>query len=152
MKPIARKQGITIEELAGELIAYDKETQRAHCLNRSAVEIWRCCDGNMTIEEIADHLGQELGLPRDPALVRLGLEQLKAAQLLEPGSMEPSPAALPNRRELGRRLSLAALALPLVTSITVPTAAMAQSRRGHPPHPPHPPRPPRPPRPPGPHH
>ena len=147
MKPKARKEGITIEELPGELIAYDSASQRAHCLNRSAVEIWSCCDGNRTIEEIADHLHQQLGLPRDPVLVRLGLEQLKAAQLMEADSIESTPAPLPQRRELSRRLSLAALALPLVTSVAVPTAAMAQSRRGHPPQPPHPPNPPRPPRP-----
>ncbi|MBS1824092.1 MAG: PqqD family protein [Acidobacteria bacterium] len=149
MKPIAIKKGITIEELPGEIIAYDLGSHRAHCLNRSAVEIWRCCDGTMTVEEIASRLHQQIGLPKDPELVRLGLEQLKAARLLEVESVEPAADPPPSRRAMSRRHSLAAMAIPVVTSIAVPTAAMAQSRRGgtHPPQPPHPPNPPRPPRP-----
>jgi hypothetical protein len=67
--------------------------------------------------------------PVDAQLIWLALDQLRSSQLLEEKTFWP--AAIPglanmSRREVVRRLGLAAaIALPLVISITAPTAAEA---------------------------
>ncbi len=126
VKPNARKTQIITEELSGETLVYDLKHHRAHCLNGTASGVWRYCDGKHSISEIARLLHEQLGLPADESLVWITLEQLREAELIEAAAVQPS-APLPSRREISRRLSTAAFAMPLVTSIVVPTAAMAQS-------------------------
>lgn len=142
MRPIARTDQITTEELSGETLVYDLKRHRAHCLNATASAVWKYCDGKTTIAEMADRLHGDFGLPADESLVRMALQRLQAAGLVEAESVQAAPAPLPSRRDISRRLSIrAALVLPLVTSIVAPTAAVARSRQTGPGQ-----RPPRPPR------
>ena len=129
MKPIARIDQISAEHVAGETIVYDLRRARAHCLNDTATAVWRYCDGNTPVAEMAGRLQHEFGLPPDESLVRIALKQLEYAKLVEGVPAEPLEA-LPSRREIGRKLAIATMAIPLVTSIVVPTPAAAQSYAG----------------------
>ena len=76
--PAARQAGLVVRELPGETLVYDLENNKAHCLNGTAALVWRRCDGQTTVAELAQTLHEELGLPADEVPVRLALEQLFA--------------------------------------------------------------------------
>jgi hypothetical protein len=124
---------LTIEELALETVVYDHKRNRMHCLNPSTSFIWRRCDGQTKLEEIAARL-PEVDLPADLDVVRGALKALDRAHLLE-GEPSFATSELPSRRKLVQRLGLAAGAaasvLPVITSAVAPTPAMAKSGDKH---------------------
>ena len=151
--PRARSEGLVVEELTDELLVYDLERNKAHCLNLTAAAVWKQCNGRRTVADIARRL---VGLPggqktsgsvelmdgtRDRAsdpeqlteqVVWLALEQLSRDHLLE--ERMSWPAALPrvSRREALRRIGIgAAITIPIVVSITAPTAVQAGTCKPH---------------------
>ena len=46
-----RKDAI-VRQLRDEFIVYDKETNHAHCLNSTAADVWKLCDGERSLSEI----------------------------------------------------------------------------------------------------
>jgi hypothetical protein len=44
-KPEARKDGLVIQDLPEEILVYDLNTNKAHCLNQTAAYVWQACDG-----------------------------------------------------------------------------------------------------------
>lgn len=43
--PRARSQKLVVQELNGETLVYDLQKHKAYCLNRTASQLWRACDG-----------------------------------------------------------------------------------------------------------
>ena len=124
--PQMRKRGLIIDELTDEVLVYDLDSDQAHCLNRTAALVWRCCDGNTSATEIARRLSVALAAPFNEELVWLALGQLEKLQLLEDSISVPSQFTQLSRRRMIRQLGLAAaVAVPLVTSIVAPTAVQA---------------------------
>jgi hypothetical protein len=110
------------------LLVYDFERHRAVCLNRAAAAVWRLCDGRTNVAGLGRALGEESGGEVGEEAVWLALEQLARERLLAGRLVRPAGAARVTRRELIRRLGLAAAAsLPLVTSVVAPTPAQAAS-------------------------
>lgn len=130
--PAARKDGLVIQGVEGELLIYDTKSHRAHCLNRTAALVWKYCDGERTLEEVARKVEAEMSMKVSSEVVRLAIEQLEKRKLLEASSVLPDGAARISRRELARRLGIAAAAatLPLITSIDAPAALQATSCAG----------------------
>lgn len=126
-RPQARTSGLVIRELPDEELVYDLKTHQAHCLNQTAAAVWKQCDGQQTMAEIATRVQQETRLLMNDAMVRLALHHLDKANLLEPRmNFSPPPGLL--RREVLRRIGLgAAAAVPLVTSIIAPLSIQAAS-------------------------
>ena len=125
--PIARTNELIIEEAADEVLVYDLNTDKAHCLNRMSALIWKSCDGEKTEGDIAAILEQEFETPMPTQVVKLGLEELAGYGLLQ-DEVSPTPMPQVSRRRLIQQLGLtAAIALPLVMSISVPAAAGAGS-------------------------
>ena len=125
-QPRARTERIIIKELQDEVLVYDMDRDKAHCLNLSAAAVWKKCDGLNTPAQIANLLRAESQAHVNEDFVWLALEQLGRDHLLE----EPLewPVAIPRltRREAVRRIGIgAAIAIPLVTSILAPTPAQA---------------------------
>lgn len=87
------------------------------------------CDGETTVAEIAGKLRGDCESSAREAVVRVALSRLEKAGLMEEGSCqaEPSEPVVPARRAAMRKIAAAALALPLVASIRVPTASQAVS-------------------------
>lgn len=127
--PQARTEGMVIKKVDDEVLVYDLERDKAHCLNLPVAAIWRLCDGETTVAELARSLGGELGAAVDEQFVLLGLEDLRRNHLLDDAIDLPMRAAETrgmSRREAFRRIGLgAAIALPLVVSITAPTPVQA---------------------------
>jgi hypothetical protein len=126
--PSARKFKLVVRELAEEVLVYDEETHRAHCLNRTAALVWKHCDGKTPVSGIAERVGGQLSSGVSEDLVWLALDQLTEFDLLASGTARPSASNQISRRKMIRRLGLAAaISLPLITSIVSPTPAQAQS-------------------------
>src|SRR5918996_4509291 len=124
MKPTRRTEGLVVTEVMGEVLVYDLERHRAHCLNRAAAVVFKHCDGTRSVEELAGLLGRELGAPADPDCVWLALDRLAKACLLRRRVKRPPKAGRLSRREVVRRVGIAVL-LPAVTSVLAPTPAQA---------------------------
>ena len=113
-----RRDDLIVQTLGEEILVYDRVSHRAHSLNRTAALVFEKLDGKNDVASIARHVGKALGQPAKTALVDAAVSELAAADLLQAG-FEP-----------GRRSVLKGLAiglLPVVASITVPSAASAQS-------------------------
>ena len=127
-KPIARKEGLVIQELPDEVLVYDLDRDRAHCLNQTAAFVWQRCDGKNTTAQIARTLGQEFDCAVDEKVIWLALDQLGRNNLLDRQPAPPPALMGMNRRAMVRALGVAALvAVPGVTSIVAPTPAQAQT-------------------------
>ena len=126
LRPEARREGLVVQEMSEEVLVYDRERNKAHCLNRTAALVWSHCDGNKSVAEMARAIAQETNAPVDEDLIWLGVEQLSKTHLLRERAMMPEHKRGLSRREVMRRIGLtAAVALPVVTSIVAPTAAQA---------------------------
>ena len=125
--PIARKENLVVEELPDEVLVYDRDTDKAHCLNHTAALIWENCDGEKTPSDIAVLLQHRLNTPMSVQVVMLGVEELASHGLLKEDGSAP-PIVPVSRRRLIQNLGLsAAIALPVIMSITAPAAAQAGS-------------------------
>ena len=123
--PRARTHRLVTRDLGDEILVYDLERHKAYCLNRVARQVFRHCDGETTIQDMAVRIGDALGMPVDEQSVRLGLLRLEKAHLLEhPVGLTSRASRREALRSLGRA---AAVVVPLVTAITVPTSAQAQA-------------------------
>ncbi|MFL6257421.1 MAG: PqqD family protein [Pyrinomonadaceae bacterium] len=127
-RPKARAEGVVVRELPDEVLVYDLGTHRAVCLNSTAAAVWRLCDGRRSAEDIRRALEKTTGGAVPEELVWLALEQLGRDKLLDARVPKPSALAGISRRELIRRVGLAAaVTLPAVASIVAPTPAQAAS-------------------------
>jgi hypothetical protein len=131
MEPPARKkERVVAEPIDDEVLVYDLERDRAHRLNRTAALVWRHCDGQRTVGDLTALLQAELDPVADEDLVRLTLDHLSAAHLLESARPRSADQVRTSRRQFVRKVGLVgalSLLLPVVTSITAPTVAQAQS-------------------------
>jgi hypothetical protein len=109
-----------------ELLVYDLERHKAHCLNRTAALVWAECDGKATVAEVARLVGEKLETPLDEETIRNALSQLDRAGLLQGRITQADNARRLSRRQAMRRLGVAAAAtVPIVTTIVAPRAAEA---------------------------
>jgi hypothetical protein len=130
MLPSARKDELVVRDLPDETLVYDLKRHKAHCLNRTAALVWRSCDGRTTTAEIAGRLGEATGMAGDEEVVRLALEGLGRAHLLQERVARAGDGVRVSRRDVARRLGLTAgltALLPVVMSIVAPTPAEAGS-------------------------
>lgn len=125
--PQARRTGLIIQEVDSEILIYDQNTNKAHCLNQTAAKVWKYCDGETTLIEACEALSCDLDTAVDEKLVWYAVDQFSKDNLLEKGIEQPAfIIAGMNRRQMVRTLGLAAvIAVPLVTSIIAPTPAQA---------------------------
>lgn len=127
--PRKREQNLVVDDgLPDELLVYDLDRHKAHCLNLSAALVWKNCDGKSTASEIARRVRKKLDQEFPEDAVWLALRQLEKLRLLEKSAPMPARIASMSRRQLIRGLSIAAvIAVPVITSIVAPTAAEAGS-------------------------
>ena len=131
--PLARNEGLVIRELPDEVLVYDLERDKAHCLNQTAAFIWKHCDGHTTVSKMTGLLENSLKVPIHEDVVWCALSQLKRDHLLENPENSivwPTGTMQFSRRTLVRRVALAAVLLPAVTTIIAPTASAAGSCSG----------------------
>jgi hypothetical protein len=122
--PIARKTGLVIQDVPEEVLVYDMDTNKAHCLNKTAAMVWRSCDGSRTVPQIAEYVGSQAGEKVSDDFVWLAIDQLNANDLLE----KPIKADFKgiSRRDVIKRIGLTSMvALPVIASLVAPPNALA---------------------------
>ena len=125
-RPRSRTEGLVVREVGEELLVYDLERHRAHCLNRAAAIVWGECNGVRTIEEIAERVGIDTNKNVNAEWVTFSLKQLEESDLLAARFGFGKNLKGISRREMARRFGWGALAaVPLVSSILAPTAQAA---------------------------
>ncbi len=125
-QPLARTEGLIIQELPDEILVYDQANDKAHCLNETASLVWKHCDGQKDIAEIAKLVGKELNASVKDEFVWLALDQLEKESLLEKETEFSLKTMGISRREVIKRIGLASvIALPIVTSLLNPMSAKA---------------------------
>jgi hypothetical protein len=116
-----------VEEVEDELLVYDKRDESAHRLNRTAAIVWRHCDGKRDVADLVEVVAAEVGEDlADEDLVRVALDNLAERDLIDGVSERPPEETMVSRRRFIRRVGtvgVAALALPVVTSLTAPPAS-----------------------------
>jgi hypothetical protein len=126
LTPRARKDGLVVRELSGELLVYDRDRNKAHCLNETAALIWKHCDGRTTITGIRDLLQDRATEPVDERVIWYALDQFTTDHLLEERVKRPPEIGRLSRRQLIKRIGFAA-SIPLVVSVLAPTVFAAAS-------------------------
>lgn len=127
--PRARIEGLVIHELDDETLVYDRESYEALCLNKTASLVWKRCDGETTVAKMAGVLQKEFHTSVDNDLVWLTIKHLQRYRLIESGDRSPVAPSV-SRRKLLLKYAPAALALPVIMSISAPTPAVAASCAG----------------------
>jgi hypothetical protein len=118
-RPIARKSGLVVQEMPDEVLVYDLNTNKAHCLNQTAATVWQACDGNKSISDIAADFGDG-----NEDLVWLAIDQLSENNLLE--TQVTSKFKGQSRREVIKKIGLASIvAVPVIASLVAPQNALA---------------------------
>ncbi len=126
--PIARKNGIIVQRLEDETLVYDLENNRAMCLNKTAAEVWRNCDGKNTVLDIRDILSIKLKTNVTIGVVELALDQLSKEKLIDSNLQIDLISSRESRRGVIKKLGLASsVALPMIAAIVAPRVINAQS-------------------------
>jgi len=123
--PPKAKSGV-VQKLSEEVLIYDPVSHGAHCLTNTVAAIWGLCDGKNNVGDITSRLDNDFHLVVDAKIVLMVLEQLSSAGLLT-GQIEPELAQLSRRQAVRWIGEIAALTLPFVVSVIVPTPSEAAS-------------------------
>ena len=128
-RPVARKEGLVIQEMPDEVLVFDTETNKAHCLNETAAFVWKSCNGTNSVADITQSWGNQSGKPVDENLVWLAIDQLSERKLLE--KTVASKFAGESRRSVLKKIGFASvIALPVIASLVAPTAVLAVACSG----------------------
>jgi hypothetical protein len=123
--PRARRDDLLEETLGEEILLYDRNSHTAHCLSPIAAGVWRHCDGERDVTELAELTGASENLVAD------ALHELREKDLLdaEPTLTQSAVPGESRREAIGRiaRYGAAATAGSLIVSATAATPAMASS-------------------------
>lgn len=126
--PRARQTGLSVQSIQDEVLVYDETNHQAHVLNRTTALVWKHCDGKTTVPALADRLTDELAAPVSQAVVWHALRQLDQVDLLTERVALPAPFQGFKRRDFIKAGAVgAAIAVPVIISLTAPTPAHAAS-------------------------
>ena len=127
MRPLARPSYFIVEEIAGDVVVYDRKSKKAHSLNPSVAWIWRQCDGTTDIDQLSLRFERHFNCSDGRDLVLAGLEKLQTAGLLE--SIDDAPSSNDFGPMISRRSALTSgsALVPLLATVLVPAAAAAKS-------------------------
>lgn len=122
--PVARKEGLVIQEMPDEVLVYDLNTNKAHCLNQTAAFVWKSCNGRNSVADITKLVGDDSGNAVPEDLVWLAIDQLSEKNLLANNLKADFNGS--TRREVIKKIGLAAvIGIPIVASLTAPTSVLA---------------------------
>lgn len=120
IRPVARKRNLVIQDLDGEVLVYDLDSNKAHCLNESAAIVWKNCDGMNDVGEIAKRFNGKV----NDDFVWLAIDQLSELNLLDTSVSSPHLGS--SRRDVLKKIGLVSIVtLPVVSSLAAPLSVYA---------------------------
>lgn len=121
--PMARQNGLVVQEMPDEVLVYDLDTNKAHCLNNSAALVWRACDGTNSVADIVRQFESNGAGKVTEDFVWLAIDQLNENNLLE-GTVAPRFSGQ-SRRQVLKTIGLASMvAIPVIASLVAPQSAL----------------------------
>lgn len=130
MQPQTRSdEELIVRRVGDELIIYDLHRDQGHALNHTAAFVFKQCNGQTSVEQMAARMAEELNIPYAEQVTNLALDRLYQANLLVDAPAFSSANGISRRDvlKLAGKAGLAAAMLPVVTTMLVPPAAQAQS-------------------------
>lgn len=126
--PLSKSNNLVVQELEKEILIYDLNINKAFCLNETSAIVFQLCNGSNSVAGIADLVSKKLKTLVSEDFVWLAIEELKKNNLLENKDQLNNHFKGLSRREIVKRVGLATMiALPIISSVVAPSAAMAQS-------------------------
>jgi hypothetical protein len=125
--PFLRTENLVVKELPSELLIYDLETNKAFCLNETARLVMDECNGTNSIDEAVVSLNRKLKSKLSEEMVWMVIEQFQKSNFLKGDYQIPVETTKITRRKILQTAATLGIALPIVTSLVAPTAALAQS-------------------------
>lgn len=133
IKPLSRNNDLVVQELNGETLIYDLNTNKAFCLNQTSALIWQICDGTKSIAEICQEISRKLKTTVKEDFIWLALDSLKKEGLIANADEITDGLQKMSRREVVRKIGLTSIAaLPVIISLAAPTAAQSASQCAEP--------------------
>ena len=124
INPKARLNGLVVQEMPDEVLVYDLDMNRAHCLNSSAAAIWRACDGAHSVADIVREFESSGKGSVSEDFVWFALDQLQENDLLE--TKLTTRFTGQSRRQAIKTIGLASvIAVPVIASLIAPRNALA---------------------------
>ncbi len=121
--PVARKNDLVVQETSDEVLVYDLNTSKAHCLNDSSAFVWKSCDGSNSVADIVKKFESSGKGSVSEDFVWLAIDQLNENSLLE-RTVDPKFNGH-SRRQALKAIGLAtAVALPVIASLVAPQQAL----------------------------
>ena len=121
--PMARHNGLVVQEMPDEVLVYDMDTNKAHCLNQSAAFVWKSCDGNNTVGDIVRQFEANGNGKVTEDFVWLAIDQLNENGLMD-SKIAPRFEGQ-SRRQVLKTIGLASMvALPVIASLVPPQKAL----------------------------
>ncbi len=120
-----RSTNVVTEAVGEGVVVFDREQRQSFVLNATSALVFQHCDGLTTPRQLTELLQEQLDVQQAQAeeLVRLALEELESARLLQPGNTRPPPAF--SRREALTAFATAGLSLLLLPVVSRVAAADA---------------------------
>ena len=120
---MARQNGLVVQEMPDEVLVYDLNSNKAHCLNQSAAFVWKSCDGTNSVEDIVRQFESNGRGKVTEDFVWLAIDQLNENGLLD-GEVAPRFAGQ-SRRQVLKTIGLASMvAVPVIASLVAPQKAL----------------------------
>src|SRR4051794_8797890 len=121
--PLARQTGLVVQEMPDEVLVYDLDTNKAHCLNQSAALVWKSCDGTNSIVDIMRQFESTGAGKVTEDFVWLAIDQLNENGLLV-NNVAPRFQGQ-SRRQVLKTIGLASVvAVPIIASLDSPQKAL----------------------------
>lgn len=122
--PIARKINVVVQEMPDEVLVFDMNSNKAHCLNASAAFVWKACNGQNSVADIAREFELTGTGSVTEDFIWLAIDQLQENSLLE-NEMAPRFEGQ-SRRQVIKKIGLASMvAVPVIASLVAPQNALA---------------------------
>jgi hypothetical protein len=128
-RPVARTEGLLVETVGDETVAYDLNTKEAHCLKSLAAAVFMYADGSKTSSDIAELAAYRMGTPVTEADVNDALAQLESRALLDAGPVVVVRNGISRRDAIKRFSAVAGVATvtPLIATVSASAAGSQNS-------------------------
>lgn len=123
-RPSARSDQLLSTDVDGEVVVYDLLLDQSHLLSAGTAAVWRLCDGSRSIRQIGEAVFASYDHDTAEQLTAEALQQLGDAGLLAAPVTLPRPGLL-TRRSVLRGIGVAAVAVPMLTTLSAAPAAAA---------------------------
>ncbi len=124
------KSNLLIEAMEDEVLVYDLDRHRAHSLNATAAFLLEQADGSRSVGELGRLASERFAEVASEEVVRVGLERLRRAHLIE---WDGPPVEFPpgvDRRKALKKLATVGILLPAVLTVVTPLPAQAATQIG----------------------